>query len=89
MGLEVRSLVLLRGLRIQCCHKLQHRSQTWLRTGVTVSVAEAGSHSSDSVPSLGTSIWHGYNPKKQTNKKFRLLGVPIMAQWAKDMTLSL
>ena len=47
---------LAQGVKDPVLPQLQHRSQTWLRTGVTVSVAEAGSHSSDSVPSLGTSI---------------------------------
>ena len=34
MGLWVRSLALLRGLRIWCCHELWYRSQTQLRSGV-------------------------------------------------------
>ena len=39
-----------------------------LRSRVAVAVAVAGSYSSDSTPSLGTSICHGCSPKKQTNK---------------------
>ena len=32
------SLALLTGLRIQCCHELWCRSQTWLRSGIAVAV---------------------------------------------------
>ena len=35
-----------------------------LGSGVAVAVTEAGSYSSDSTPSLGTSVCHGYGPKK-------------------------
>ena len=40
-------------------HKLWHRSQMWLRSGIVVAVVLACSYSSDSTPSLGTSICHG------------------------------
>ena len=42
-------------------------SQTLLRSGiaVAVAVAMASSCSSDSIPSLGTSICHRYGPKKK------------------------
>ena len=46
----------LSGLRIRCCHELQCRSQIWLGSCVAVTVAKAISCSSDSPPSLGTSI---------------------------------
>ena len=36
MRIWVPSLALLSGLRIQRCHKLQHRSQMWLRSGVAL-----------------------------------------------------
>ena len=42
----------------------------WLESGVAVAVA--GSCSTDSTPSLGTSICHGFGPKKtdrQTDRK--------------------
>ena len=44
----------------------------WLRPGVAVAVAYAGSRISDWTPSLGTSICHRCSPKKpkQTNKKY-------------------
>ena len=41
------------------------RSQMQLRSLVAVAVVQAGSGSSDSIPSLGTSICHGCGPKKQ------------------------
>ena len=36
----------------------------WLGSGVAVAVAVAGSYSSDSTPSLGTSICHGCGPEE-------------------------
>ena len=39
MRIRIPSLASLRGLRIQCCHKLQHRLQMWLRSYVAVAVA--------------------------------------------------
>ena len=35
---QVQSLALLSGLRIQCCHELQCRSQMWLGSGIAVAV---------------------------------------------------
>ena len=40
-----------------------------LRSCVAVAVVQAGSNSSDSTPSLGTSICCGYDPKKTKRKK--------------------
>ena len=37
MRMQVRSLALLSGLRIQCCHELWCRSQTPLESGVAIS----------------------------------------------------
>ena len=40
MRMQVQSLALLSGLRIQTCHRLQVRgSRMWLRTGIAVAVA--------------------------------------------------
>ena len=64
MRLWVRSLVLLSGLRIQCCHGLWCGSQMRLRSGVAVA-AQAGSWT----PSLRTSIYHGCSPKKKKGQK--------------------
>ena len=68
MRLWVRPLALLRGLRIRPCCELWCRSQTRLGSGVAVAVVEAGSCSSDSAPSLGTSICCGSGPKEQNKQ---------------------
>ena len=57
-------------LGIQHCHKLRHRSQMWLGSGLVMAVAQAGSCSSDSTPNLGTSVCHRCSPKKK-NKKLK------------------
>ena len=41
----------------------------WLRSLVAVAVAEASGYSSDSTPSLGTSICSGCGPRKTKKKK--------------------
>ena len=56
MRTQFQSLALFSGLRILHCHELWCRSQTWFRSGVAVAVV--GSYSSDSTPSLRTSICH-------------------------------
>ena len=51
-------LASLSGLRIRHCHKLWHRLQMWLRSGIAVAVVQAGSCSSDLTPSPGTiRVW--------------------------------
>ena len=62
LRMQVRSLDLLIGLRIQNCRKLQCKSK--MRLGSGVAVAEAGS--SDSTPSLETCICP---PQKKKKKK--------------------
>ena len=57
------------GLRIQHCRVLQCTSQTCLGSGIAVAMAEAGSWSSHSTPSLGTSICCRYSPEKKERKK--------------------
>ena len=70
MRIRVPSLASLSGLRIWHLCELQCRLQTWLTSAVAVAVAQAGSCSSDSTPSLGTSICCGWGPKKtKKNKK--------------------
>ena len=66
MRIRVRSLAPLGGLRIQLCCELQHRLQMQLRSGVAMAVGWAGSCSSDSTPSLGTSTC---GPKKKKKKE--------------------
>ena len=51
------------------CSELWYRLHIWLRSGVAVAMAVAGRCSSDSSPSLGTSICHRFGPKKQKKKK--------------------
>ena len=52
--MQVRSLASLSGI---------------LRSGVAVAVVQASGYSSDSTHSLGTSICHGFGPKKTKNKE--------------------
>ena len=65
----IRSPALLSGLRIRHCRELWYRSQKQLRSYTAVAVAVVGSYSSNSTPSLGTSICLRYSPKKDQNKK--------------------
>ena len=70
MRMRVGSLASLSGLRIWRCHReLWCRLQTWLGSQV-VAVVYAGSYSSESTPTLGTSTHWGFGPKKQKKKKF-------------------
>jgi len=62
-------LALLSGLRIWRCRELWCRWQMRLGSCIAVAVVWAGSCSSDSTPSLGTSICFGCGPKKRTKKK--------------------
>ena len=82
MKSQVPSLALLSELTIQYCHKLWCSLQTRLRSGIAVAVAQAISYSSNSIPSLGSSIcWLCALKKKKKKKKKGTLGVPIVAQW--------
>ena len=85
---QVWSLASLSGLRIWHCHKMWCRSQTRLGSGVAVSVAQACSYSSDSTPSLGTSVCHGCGPKKRTKKEWQGRYSLVVHQ-VKDPALSL
>ena len=44
-------------------HELWCRLQMRLRSGIALAVAQAGSYSSDSTPSLGICICHRYGPR--------------------------
>ena len=74
MRMQVQSLDLLSGLRIgvavSCCHEVWCGLQTWLGSGIAVTVSWACSCSSNSTCSLGTFISHGCSPKKNNKKKF-------------------
>ena len=77
MRIRIWFLALLSGLRMQSCHTLWCRSQTWLRS--TVAVVWARSCSSYSTPStLGTSTCHRCDPKKtkKVNASITNLGSP-------------
>ena len=65
----VQSLALLSRLRDQRCHELWCRLKTHLGSWVAVAVVEDSSYTSDSTPSLGTSICCGCDSKKQTKRK--------------------
>ena len=74
----VRSMVSFSGLRILHCHELQCRLQKRLRSYVAVAVVQGGSYSSDSTPSLGTSICsYVCGPKKTKKRKVNLLPLKI------------
>ena len=66
MRTQVRSLASLSGLRIRHCCKLWRRSTdlTWIQS-CCVAVMLAGSYSSNSNPSLGTSTCLRCSPTKQ------------------------
>ena len=86
MRLQVRSLALLSGLKIRCCHELWCRSQTRLGSWVAVALAQTDNYSSDLTPSLGTSICHVCGPRKDRGKtlaKFSLYykDTVIKIQW--------
>ena len=65
--IRVQSLALLSESGIWHCCEPRCRSQTWLRS--SVAVAKAGSCSSDSTPSLGTSMCRGCNHKNKKKKE--------------------
>ena len=68
MRMQVWSLALFSGSGIWRCHELCCRSQMWLRSPVAVAVAQAINCSSDSTPSLGTSICCRCSPPKKGEK---------------------
>ena len=62
------------GIRALWC-----RSQTRLRSGFAVAVVQAGSYSSNSTLSLGTSICYGCSPEKKERKKIFKMCVKHLA----------
>ena len=69
LGSWVRYLALLNGLKIQRCRELWCTSQIWLRSRIDMALAQTGCYSSNWTPSLGTSICHGYSPRKGKKTK--------------------
>ena len=78
MRLWVRSLVLLRVLRIQRCVSCGVGCRRGSDPASRIAVVQAGGYSSDYIPSLGSSICYGRGPrngkktKKKKKKKFRV-----------------
>ena len=77
MRMQVQSLAILSGLRIRR-PKLWGRSQVQLRSYAAVAMVSVSNCSSDSTPSLGTSIFCRCSPKmkkkKETKNKIQCLG---------------
>ena len=71
MRTQVQSLALLSGLRIRRCCEPCWRSQAQLRSHVAVTMVYTASCSSNSTPSLGTSVCFGFGPQKQKKQKRR------------------
>ena len=71
MRMQVRSLALVSGLRIQRCCELWCSLDMQLGFGVAVAVVYTSSCSSDWTPSLGTSICFRCGPKKRKIKKLK------------------
>ena len=69
MRIWVQPLASLSALRIQCCHELRCRLQMQLGSGIGVAVVEAGSCSSNLIPSLGTSICRRDSTKSKKQNK--------------------
>ena len=72
--------------QIQHCCELWCRLQMRLGSHVAVALVEAGGYSSDSTPSLGTSICHGRaqekakRPKQKNKKKKEVLAKSFQIQ---------
>ena len=73
MRTQVQSLALLSGLRIQNYGELWGRLQMHLGSHIAVAVAWAGSCSSNSTLSLGTSVCLGCGPEKKKSSTAKLL----------------
>ena len=86
MRMQVRSLALLSGLRIWCCHELCYRLQTWLRSQVAVAVAQTDIYSSYYTPNLGTSICGWCSSKTKAKKIFQGLSCSQPWRMAQQVT---
>ena len=72
---------LARGLRILCCHRLQHRSQMQHGSGIAVAVGVGCSCSSNLIPGPRTSICCRHGHKKK--KKFQIVLIRRVRYWHK------
>ena len=78
MRTQIQFLALLGGLRIWHSCELWYRSQMQLRSCIAVAVVWVSSCSSDSVPSLGTSMsW--VQPLKKKKRKLRHAFLPFQS----------
>ena len=84
MRMQVQFLASISGVGTWRCHELWSRSQMWLGFRVAIAVVQASNCSSDWIPSLGTSICHGYCSKKQKKKKKSLEGTKSRTQEAEE-----
>ena len=75
----VYSLALFSGLRIQHCRELWCRLQTWLGSGITMAVVQASGYSSDSTPSLGTSVCYRCSPNPPTPKSYHNYFITVLS----------
>ena len=71
--MQAWSLASLSGFRIQHCHQLWCRLQTWLGSQVAVVVVEASSYTSRLTLSMGNSICNRWSPKKTKKKSLFFL----------------
>ena len=69
MRTEIPSLASLSGLKTWHCCELWCRLQVQFGSDVAVAVAKADGYSSNSTPSLGTSIYHWGSSEKHKKKK--------------------
>ena len=82
MRIRVQSLALgISGLGIWLCCELWCRSQMQLKSCIAVAVALASTCSSDSTPSLGTSICHKCGLKKRKKKRHLCVNVHLSASF--------
>ena len=100
MRLQVPSLALLSGLRIQHCRELWCRLQTWLRSRGAVGLVQASGYSSDWTPGRGTSICRRSGPrkgkkpkeggggeqKKSENQGRKNMGKSVLGAWVCEFT---
>ena len=70
MKMWVQSLASRSGSRIWGCREMWYRLQTGL--GVAVAVVQDSSYALIRPPSLGTSIYHRYSPKKKKDKEHKM-----------------
>ena len=87
LRLQVQSLALLSGLRIQHCHELWCRSQTWLKSGIAVLWCRPAA-----VAPIRPLAWeppYAVGVTLKRKKKFRILCIKIHYQESEKMEFPL